>query len=84
MLALHEARLHAHLAREPGVEVRPVSRLADIEEFENRLRTHAREFRLANGITDPEIRGMNIQFNDVFAHELKREVAERLAALQAG
>lgn len=84
MLALHEARLHAHLAREQGVEVRPVSRLADIEEFENRLRTHAREFRLANGITDPEIRGMNRQFNDVFAHELKREVAERLAALQAG
>ncbi len=84
MLALHEARLHAHLARQPGVEVRTITDLADIEEFENLLRTHAREFRLAYGITDPEIRGMNVQFNDVYAHELKREVAERLAALQAG
>ncbi|MBC3920447.1 hypothetical protein H8L32_23490 [Undibacterium sp. CY18W] len=81
MLTLHRARVQAHLASIPGVSVKPIRDLADIEAFENQLRTHGREFRLAQGITDREIRGMNVQFNDYFAIELKREVAALIAGL---
>ncbi|MFZ6723027.1 hypothetical protein [Undibacterium sp. Ji49W] len=83
MLALHHARVQAHLADHPAIRIKPMDSLDDVEAFENLLRTHSREFRLANGMTDPEIRGMNVKFNDFFANELKREVAERIATLKA-
>ncbi|MFZ6769724.1 hypothetical protein ACO0LM_21940 [Undibacterium sp. Di26W] len=83
MLALHHARVQAHLAGRPGISIKPMDSLDNIEEFENLLRSHSREFRLANGMTDPEIRGMNVKFNDFFAIELKREVADRIAVLKA-
>lgn len=83
MLALHHARVRAHLADNPAIRIKPMDSLDDVEAFENLLRTHSREFRLANGMTDPEIRGMNVKFNDFFANELKREVADRIAILKA-
>ncbi|MFZ6654372.1 hypothetical protein [Undibacterium sp. TJN19] len=83
MLKLHQARVIAQLAATPDLAVKPITSLAEIEAFENQLRTHGREFRLAHGITDREIRGMNVQFNDYFAGELKREVNARIAALTA-
>lgn len=81
--ALHKARVSAHLAMTPGLKTKRMDNLSCLEEFENKLRAHSREFRLANGITDPEIRGMNVKFNDYFSKQIKREVAERVAALKA-
>jgi hypothetical protein len=80
--ALHKARVAAHLAMTPGLKTKRMDGLSCIEEFENKLRAHSREFRLANGITDAEIRGMNVKFNDYFSKQIKREVAERIAVLK--
>lgn len=81
MLAVHRARLGAKLARNPGLSAVPIDTLARAEAVESRLKKLASEFRMAEGITEPEIRGMNVQHHDFFAAELKRAVAERLAAL---
>ncbi|HEX7643312.1 MAG TPA: hypothetical protein VF472_13990 [Burkholderiaceae bacterium] len=81
MIAIHRARLAAKLAGFPDLRVIPADGLKRAEEIEGRMKRHANEFRLKYGITDAEIRGMNIKHHAFFAAELKREVAERIAQI---
>ena len=81
MIAIHSARLDARLARQPGLQAKPAGTLARAEEIEAGMKRHANAFRMQHGITDPEIRGMNVQHHEFFAAELKRETAERIAQI---
>ncbi|MFZ6874938.1 hypothetical protein ACO0LF_22985 [Undibacterium sp. Di27W] len=82
MLNLHKARVDAHLANSPDIAVISLDNIASMQELENILRIHGREFRLSQGITDVEIRGLNVRFHQYFATQLKQVVAQRIAALK--
>ncbi len=79
MVAVHRARLAVKLARHPELTIVPIDGLTRAQEIEGKMKRHANEFRIKYGITDAEIRGMNVKHNAFFAAELKREVAERVA-----
>jgi hypothetical protein len=81
MLAVHRARLAVKLARHPELRVVAIDGLARAQEVEGRMKRHANEFRIKYGITDAEVRGMNVKHHAFFAAELKREVAERVTGI---
>ncbi len=83
LLMVHQKLVARRLARQSGLAVVPVHTLAGFEALENRMQTSKNAFRLAHGLTDTEILGLNPQFRDVFGQMVRDEVMPLMAELRA-
>ena len=61
----------------------PLDTVPRLCEAENRMRLLKNAHRIHHGISDIEIRGMNVMHHEAYAAMLKEEVAALIAALPA-
>lgn len=76
LIALHRARVRLLLATTPGLSIQPVTTAPQFAEMQEALRQRKAEFRLAEGLSESEARGMAPEFPEI-AVPLLREAAHR-------
>jgi hypothetical protein len=81
MVGLHLARVARVLAANPALHAVPIDSLARLAETENRKRIAKYEFRMREGVTELEVRGMHVQFHDEFKALLDAQLREKMASL---
>lgn len=82
VVALHQARLAAHLAAHPALSLRPIDSVARLQAVLGQMRQLRNQFRLEQSLTDVEMRGMNFFDFEFFAPLLRREAEKALAPLR--
>ncbi len=82
LIALHRARVRLLLATTPGLSIWPVSSAPAFAEMQEALRQRKAEFRLAEGLSESEARGI-VPGHPELAVPLFRQEAQRACAAAA-
>lgn len=83
LIALHRARLRVLLATTPGLTIWPVNSAHDFVEMQEALRQRKAAFRLAEGLSETEARGMAPHHPEIAVPLLRQEAQRACAAAAA-